>query len=639
MKRLLGLLTALLFAIGLMPILQPIVAGAQAICAPVALVPFRGSGEGSIGATKYASVETKGWEGPTLTKLLKSLYSEHPELASTPIVEVGEAYKAVAVDQEAEKGSAFLADSPVYNSSWTGASAALKAMSDFRYASSGRGCLTTKFVLVGYSQGAMAARAVAQMEPSLIGGVYGVGDPWQQANATGVTGDGRGGIGVFRAKGVGVGAKKDAFYGLDFPKHSLCHAKDPVCDFFGAAPKFDGGPHMNYFNGVEASSEAKALANIVSRYSSTPPTTTKALNVSFVVDTTGSMSPYIGDARANIEAISQNVLRTSPNSKFSLVEYKDYGDPFIAQTVVPLTSDSAALANGIQGLTASGGGDYPESLFSGVVEGVRTLQGTTGTSAVVILRDAPPHDPEPWSGLSNNSVQRILLGIDPVPSADALTASGIAARFAPTDDREQGPDVGASTSPGEVAPPVASSARLASEPATLPSTILYDVNAAGAGSDVVGSIVDATGGRSFGIGSPQEVTTSILEAVDDASEAPVAKLGIPSIVTAGSEAVIAGINSSGQSPLQFEFDFESDGTVDATNEDGIGAVTFASPGQYTVTLTVRDPRGRTSVTSALVAVSAVEDYPIDESPDSPNGPETPSFGSSGSSSGGFNFGF
>lgn len=639
MKRPLGLLTALLFAIGLMPILQPVVAGAQAICAPVALVPFRGSGESSVGITTYSSTPTNGWEGPVLNKLLKTFYAEHPELASTPIVEVDERYKAVKVDKTDEIGSAYLTESPVYTSSLTGFSAAMQAMSNFRFKDS-RGCQSTKFVLVGYSQGAMAAREVAQTVPNLIGGVYAVGDPWQKENAVGVTGEGRGGRGVFRANAPGAGAAKDAFYSLGFPKHSLCHAKDPVCDIFGSASTLgNDGPHLNYFNGTEASTEASALASIVSRYTSTPPTTTKALNVSFVVDTTGSMSPYIGDARANIETISQNVLRTSPNSKFSLVEYKDYGDPFIAQTVVPLTSDSAALANGIQGLTASGGGDYPESLFSGVVEGVRTLQGASGTSAVVILRDAPPHDPEPWSGLSSDSVRRLLLGIDPVPTLDALTASGIAARFAPTEDREQGPTVGASTSPGEVAPPVASTARLTSEPATLPSTILYDVNAAGAGSDVVGSIVDATGGRSFGIGSPQEVTTSILEAVDDASEAPVAKLGIPSIVTVGSEAVMAGIESSGQAPLQFEFDFESDGTVDATNEDGTAAVTFASPGEYTVTLTVRDPRGRSSVTSAVVAVSAVEAYPIDESPELPNGPETPSFGSSGSSGGGFKFGF
>ncbi len=128
--------------------------------------------------------------------------------------------------------------------------------------------------------------------PSLIAGVYSVGDPWQKPNASNVTGDGRGGRGVFHAKYPSAGAVRDAFYSAAYAKHSLCHAKDPICDVLGSIPA--GGnvsPHLNYFNGSEVNTEATVLARMVSGASTAPPIGTSALNVAFVVDTTGSMSP------------------------------------------------------------------------------------------------------------------------------------------------------------------------------------------------------------------------------------------------------------------------------------------------------------------------------------------------------------
>lgn len=645
MKRVLGsIFSVLVLLLGIVPFLAMSTVAAQPSCAPVALVPIRGSGEGRAGSGEgseglkyYGSNVSNGYEGPTLAKLLTAFYDQNPSLANTPIIEVDERYPATAVNAGVEAVVPNLQSSPVYSSSQTGVNATIAATSRFRFHDS-RGCKSTKFILIGYSQGAMVARDTAMTIPSLIAGVYSVGDPWQKPNASNVTGDGRGGRGVFHTNYPRAGAARDAFYSAAYAKHSLCHAKDPVCDFAGSTwTAFNDGPHLNYFNGSEVNTEASVLARMVSGASTAPPVGTSALNVAFVVDTTGSMSPYIADARANITTISQNVLRTSPNSKFSLVEYKDYGDPFIAKTVVPLTGNAAALDSGIQSLGADGGGDYPESVFSGVVEGVRTLQGAAGTSAVVILRDAPPHDPEPWSGLSSDSLRRILLGVDPVPSAADSAARAINARTIPSEDREQGPGAPVDSAVTRVAPPVALSAPAADEVPSYPSTILYDVNAGGASSDVIGSIVDATGGRNFGIGTPGDVTTSILDAVDDAGEAPAAVLGALPTITAGEETTLSGMASVGVAPLSFEFDFENDGIVDAVNVDGFAGHVFERPGVYTVALTVRDPRGRSSTTSMEVNVVADNENPQVPIDEVPTDPSSPTFGSSGSGDG-FTFG-
>lgn len=630
-KTILSIVGALVLMAGLVPFGVQTAAQADPNCAPYALVPLRGSGEGASPQDYNPGPKTNGWEGPTLARVLDRFYSGNPALASTPIVEVGSAYKAVPVDIPREALNDYLPNSPVYTSSLTGTSATLQAISNFRFRDT-RGCKSTRFILIGYSQGAMVARDVAQSVPSLVAGVYLVGDPWQKPNASGVTGAGANGQGLFRLNYPGARSKVDPYYDGVYAKHSICHNNDPVCDF---TPSTDFSPHTNYFtNEAEAVDEADALAGLFGDVGPDPGAT-EALNVAFVVDTTGSMSPYIANARANITEISQSVLRTSPNSKFSLVEYKDYGDPFIARTVVPLTGDEGALSSGVATLGANGGGDTPESVFSGIVEGTRTLQGNRGTSAVVVLRDAPPHDPEPWSGLSSSSVQRILLGIDPVPPASESVSRLTRQALPPAGNREQRPGLATADEVARVAPNPLPTSRAANEAATFPATLLYDVNARGASSDVVGSIVDATGGRNFGINSPGEVTSSILEAVNDAGEAPTAVLGAPALAIAGDELSIAGLASGGTPPLEFAFDFESDGIADVTSSEGVTSHAYALPGTYKITLTVKDERGRTSTTTLDVDVQGPTALPNEgREQEAPSGGSSgpvivlPSFGSS-----------
>lgn len=628
------LLTVVLMLAGVVATSGIALVSAQERCAPVALVPIRGSGEGSIGIQNYGASVTNGYEGSMVGRLLRTLFDQNPRIGAVPVVEVDDRYPAVPVNKGAEATARRITDSPVFASSQDGVSATIKATSDFRFKNS-RGCTSTKFVLVGYSQGAMVARDVAMMLPQLVAGVYLIGDPWQKADQAITVGDGRGGTGVFRANFRNAG-NRDAYYESGYAKRSICHHGDPVCDIFGSIPTLgNDGPHKDYFtNPIEATGEATALANMIAGAGSEPPPASAALNVAFVVDTTGSMSPYIADARANIEQISRSVLRISPSSKFSLVEYKDFGDPFIARTVVPLTGEEGELANGISTLGADGGGDTPESLFSGVLEGLRTLEGAPGRRAVVVLRDAPPHDPEPWTGLSSASLARILRGIDPVPGkVDGADRSSVL-RSTLVADREQGPvTVTDLSSARSLTPSVALPGP--EEVATFPPASLYDVNALGASTDVVGAIVDATGGRNFGIESPADVTTAILDAVDDAGSAPVAVLGVPPSVIAGAETVISGVASSGTAPLSFEFDLDNDGRIDQSNDNGVVEYTFPLPGVYTVTLNVTDGRGRTSTTSVNVVVEAPESTPNisveGEGPDPSVPPAPPSGGSSGGS--------
>ena len=61
-------------------------------------------------------------------------------------------------------------------------------------------------------------------------------------------------------------------------------------------------------------------------------------------------------------------------------------------------------------------------------------------------------------------------------------------------------------------------------------------------------------------------------------------------------------NSTGANPLTFAWDFETDGTVDATTKNA--SHTYTAVGTYTVTLTVTDKNGVSNSGTATITVSA-----------------------------------
>jgi Mg-chelatase subunit ChlD len=118
-----------------------------------------------------------------------------------------------------------------------------------------------------------------------------------------------------------------------------------------------------------------------------------ALDVVFVLDTTGSMGEEIERLKLTIELIDLNLtaVSTSPRVRFGLVLYKDIGDEYVTQVVQPTDSlerFQAALA----GVEADGGGDTAEDLRSALRELVNTVTwNPDGIRLAFVITDAPPH--------------------------------------------------------------------------------------------------------------------------------------------------------------------------------------------------------------------------------------------------------
>lgn len=152
-------------------------------------------------------------------------------------------------------------------------------------------------------------------------------------------------------------------------------------------------------------------------------TIAKAMDLVFLIDSTGSM----GDDIAAVKTQATNLLN-SLSAKFrdlrvGVADYRDYPvDPYgdsgdyLFNKRVELTSDMNAARSAINAITTGGGNDWPEGVYSavsGALTGFSWRSGEFVQRKIVLLGDAPPHDPEPWTGgLSYRDVVKLATNPD-----------------------------------------------------------------------------------------------------------------------------------------------------------------------------------------------------------------------------------
>ncbi len=88
------------------------------------------------------------------------------------------------------------------------------------------------------------------------------------------------------------------------------------------------------------------------------------LEVAFVIDTTGSMGDEINVVKSKIISMIDEILQGTPKPivRFAIVAYKDRGDAYVTD-VYDFQSDVSLIKQDINSLTATGGGDFPESVI------------------------------------------------------------------------------------------------------------------------------------------------------------------------------------------------------------------------------------------------------------------------------------
>jgi Mg-chelatase subunit ChlD len=118
-----------------------------------------------------------------------------------------------------------------------------------------------------------------------------------------------------------------------------------------------------------------------------------ALDILFILDTTGSMQDEIQqlqDTIVSIHARIQNAFNSLP-IRFGLILYRDRGDAYVVKPYA-FTERLEHFQEHLDNVRAGGGGDYPEDLQAALEEALRkTAWNPSAVKLAFIIGDAPPH--------------------------------------------------------------------------------------------------------------------------------------------------------------------------------------------------------------------------------------------------------
>ena len=120
----------------------------------------------------------------------------------------------------------------------------------------------------------------------------------------------------------------------------------------------------------------------------------KEFDVLFMVDATGSMSPYIIAAKEETKNISEELRKTYPEMMFQY-GYIFYRDPIDSKgdihEVIDLTDNVNSFPEKIGKIIAKGGGDLPEDWAGAYKLANEKISWRNGTKIIIHLTDAGAH--------------------------------------------------------------------------------------------------------------------------------------------------------------------------------------------------------------------------------------------------------
>jgi hypothetical protein len=151
----------------------------------------------------------------------------------------------------------------------------------------------------------------------------------------------------------------------------------------------------------------------------------KQLDLIFVIDVTGSMWDDIDQVKASAGQIVNAIDSKIAGYRIAVVSYRDFPvSPYGSQgdwpykDVLGFSTEKTKIIEAIQSLVVGGGADWQESVYSALMHAIdaSSLGGwrTGANKFIILMGDAPPHDPEPFTGYTLNDVIKAAEEADPV---------------------------------------------------------------------------------------------------------------------------------------------------------------------------------------------------------------------------------
>jgi len=121
-------------------------------------------------------------------------------------------------------------------------------------------------------------------------------------------------------------------------------------------------------------------------------TKSRAVDIVFAVDTTGSMGGLLDGAKRTVWSIANQVrdLEKNADLRVGLVAYRDLGDEYVTRPF-SLSDDLDAVFAELSSYQAGGGGDVPENVDAALYDAVHKMKWRDGAKKMIFLvGDAPP---------------------------------------------------------------------------------------------------------------------------------------------------------------------------------------------------------------------------------------------------------
>lgn len=285
------------------------------------------------------------------------------------------------------------------------------------------------------------------------------------------------------------------------------------------------------------------------------------IDLVFAIDTTGSMGPYISGVVGVANSVVDTLAGSGADFRVGVVDYKDVDSPFPgcppdydAVTDLAFSTAKPAITGALNSLLGkvAGGCDLPEDVLSGVKRAVDFPWRNGVKKAIILMGDAPGHDPEGHSGLTSASVIAAANAVDPA--------------------------------------------------VIYPILVGFDFSA----TSFVTNLATGTGGRTFD-SNASNVGQAVLDAINAIVASPTANPGGPYTGTVGTPITFDGSGSISPAAniVKWEWDFDNDGIYDAVANVPTVSHTYAAPYNGLVSLRVTDDAGtpQSAVGTAQVTVT------------------------------------
>ena len=281
-------------------------------------------------------------------------------------------------------------------------------------------CKNTKYILGGYSQGAMVvSKALSSLNANKIIYAATFGDPKIYLPE---------GKGLLPAACRGANLSDYRMYVPDCQAYkgllgayvpyepmtftgkvgTWCNRRDIFC-----SSHLSVSDHMGYVGDALYEDASRVIFDKITTHFGLENHVSSPHDTAFLIDSTGSMSSMISKYKAEALRLATETLNSG--GRVALYDYRDLSDPY--QPVEHCNFETCTLKvfeSELASIRADGGGDTPESLLSASFNVMKALKWKYGsTKSLVVLTDANFLSPD-RDGMTFDKVVALSKTIDPV---------------------------------------------------------------------------------------------------------------------------------------------------------------------------------------------------------------------------------